>query len=197
VINYRSLLNREISEYPVNIIQSTDPNYYPEYKRMIVFDVNISEYRNMISQSMDKAFNIYNVGVQESGQSTAKDLILKIRTKIMQLYKIKVTTHDKKKGLAIKFEGYSDYLLGKYKLKDYKRICNELGKELIVIKIMLTEIPVDLKDKNFPPLYFMPRGSKFDYKLLKDSSFMYLYPPKKQNKKVVESLHEMPKLKSK
>jgi hypothetical protein len=160
---------------------------------MIIFDVNISEYKDMIAEKLGMCHATYNVGVQESGEATANDLIATIRNKITQLYKWKVTTHDKKKGLAMKFVGYSDYLLGHYRLKDYRRINKEFGKDLVVIKIMLTEIPVDQKDKNFPPLYFLRPGFEFDFKKLESSSLMFLYPPKKDTL-AVEPLNEMPQL---
>jgi hypothetical protein len=54
---------------------------------MIIFDVNISEYKDMIAEKLGMCHATYNVGVQESGEATANDLIATIRNKITQLYK--------------------------------------------------------------------------------------------------------------
>jgi hypothetical protein len=87
LIIYRSLLNREISDYPINVRQKSDPKYCEEYTSMIIFDVNISEYKDMIAEKLGMCHATYNVGVQESGEATANDLIATIRNKITQLYK--------------------------------------------------------------------------------------------------------------
>lgn len=170
---YRSLLNREISEYPMNIVNKDDPKYIEEFKGMILFDVNISEYRDMISKHLNKMFDTYRVGMQAPGNSKPRDLLKKIREKIFTLYKLKINPHCKENGLTIKFEGYSDYLLGSYQLKDYKRILKELDDPVPMVRISLTEIPINYKDKNFPPLFFMKPGEEFDFSKLKNSSLMY------------------------
>ena len=56
---------------------------------------------------------------------------------------------------------------------------------------MLTEIPVDLKDRNFPPLFIMKPGTEFDFGKLENSSLMYLYPPYKKTEEI-QSLNKFP-----
>lgn len=179
---YRALLNREISEYPINVISDTDPKYMKECKDMILFDVNISEYKDVISEHLKKTFDVYRIGLQAKADSTPKDLLQSIRVKIHQVYKLKISTHNKDNGLTIKFEGYSDYLLGNFPLKDYKRVHSVLNDAIPMIRICLTEIPLENKDKNFPPLYFMHPEEQFDFEKLRNSSLMYCYAPKNKVK---------------
>lgn len=119
---HRSLLNREISEYPTNVIPKNDARYVKEYKKVILFDVNVSEYRDIISSAVSKSFDTYRAGVQVSGDATPDDLLKTIRTKIMTLYKVKISPHNSDNKLVTKIEGYSDYLLGDTPLKDFRRI---------------------------------------------------------------------------
>lgn len=86
--------------------------------------------------------------------------------------------------MAIKFSGCSDYIIGSYKLQEYKRINSELKNEVPIVKIMLTEIPVDSKDRNFPPLFIMRPGAEFKFEKLENSSLMYLYPPFKKKEEI-------------
>lgn len=111
--------------------------------------------------------------MQINGDQTSKDLLKKIRIKIMQLYKIKITTFDKNNGLTLKFEGYSDYLLGNHQLKDFKRINYELEDSVPMVRICLTEIPLNHIDKNFPPLHFLRQNQKFDFENVRNSSLFY------------------------
>ena len=49
--------------------------------------------------------------------------------------------------MTIKFEGYWDYLLGNFKLKDYKRVNAELRSKSPIVCISVSEIPLSFKDK--------------------------------------------------
>ena len=172
-------MNREISEYPVRIVPENDPYYYPVFTGMIFFEIDISEYKYMISRSLGGKFDSHILGITESGEATSNDLLMKIRHRIMQMYRFKICPNNAEKILVLKFSGFSDYLLDSYKLKDYKRINSELGKKVIFIKLLLTEIPPIKKNKNFPPLYKIRNTEEFDFTKLENSSLMYLYPPKK------------------
>ena len=80
----------------------------------------------------------------------------------------------------MKFEGYVDYLLLKYPLKDYKRVNLQLNEEVPIVYIRLTEIPLTHKPKHFPPLFFLKKGEEFDFSKLKNSPFLYWYAPEIQ-----------------
>ncbi|CAI2363182.1 unnamed protein product [Moneuplotes crassus] len=183
-IPFKALLNREISEYPVKIVQEGDPNYCDAYDKMIFFQVDTSEYDDILSTSLGSRFGSKLLGVTCSCDAKALDLITEVKKKILQTHKIELTSRDESKGLAVKFSGASDYILGSYSLKQYRKINIELWKATPIVQIMITEVPINQKDRNFPPLYFMRPGTEFNFKKLQNSSLMYLYPPKKEEMKV-------------
>lgn len=59
----RYLLNRQAEEYPTNIIEKGESHYIESYNQMIVFNVNISEYSDLISNSLKQRFDTKSVGV--------------------------------------------------------------------------------------------------------------------------------------
>lgn len=68
-------MNREATNYPKFVVSNSDPKYVEEYNGMILFNVNISEYRDLISKNLNKVFDTYHLGMQESGEATPKDLL--------------------------------------------------------------------------------------------------------------------------
>lgn len=102
----------------------------------------------------------------------------RLKNKLRISFGYKLREKQETNGLTIKFEGYWDYLLGNYKLKDYTRINAEIRSNSQVIRVSISEIPLNFKDKNFPPLfYLMKQGEEFDFNKIVNSSILYWYPP--------------------
>ena len=55
----RSLLNREISEYPYNLVPETDLKYLEVYEGFILFDVNVSKYASLINRASTTSKSVY------------------------------------------------------------------------------------------------------------------------------------------
>jgi ABC-type metal ion transport system substrate-binding protein len=79
--------------------------------------------------------------MQETGNIRTKDLLTKVLKKVKQLYNVNIRSTSKDKGLVLKFEGFSDYMLGNSSIKDFKRINDILDENLSFVSLVLTEIP--------------------------------------------------------
>ena len=89
-------MNREISEYPIKIIQESDPDFWDEQEKMVFFEVDTSEYNSILNNKLGSKFGSNILGISVSWNSKAINLVNKVREKIMQVYRMKITTKDKK-----------------------------------------------------------------------------------------------------
>ena len=64
-------------------------------------------------------------------------------------FKIKPRPHHQ---LILKADGYREYFEGNYQLLQYERVRACLRKNELM-KLILTEIPVNYRDKRFPPIF--------------------------------------------
>lgn len=150
-------LHYECSDFPSYVFTSELSKAFNHVGDIDV-EVDLSEYRKVIRgsskhQSSDEL--VYRG--KESLVISTKELVKNI---LRYLYDTKRKTKIQVKKnhiLTLKVDGYREYLMGNYQLLQYERVRLCL-KKLIPLKLILTEIDLNFRDKHFPTLYKMDKS---------------------------------------
>ena len=154
----RQFLQYEASDYPCYVFQSELSKAF-NHKGEIETIVDLIEYRNQLKNQSNLAFMMkadeeYVIRFKESLVTSTKEFIKNILRKVYEKYKMKI----KVKGscnLILKADGYREYFEGNYQLLQYERVRTCLRKNE-PMKLILTEIPKNYRDRRFPPIFKMP-----------------------------------------
>lgn len=88
---------------------------------------------------------------KESLVTSTKEFIKNILRKVYEKYKVKIKAKPNY-DLILKADGYREYFEGNYQLLQYERVRLCLRKNE-PMKLILTEIPKNYRDKKFPPIF--------------------------------------------
>ena len=93
----------------------------------------------------------FEVEFNESLVTSTKEFIKNILRKVYETYKVKIKAKPNF-NLILKADGYREYFEGNYQLLQYERVRTCLRKN-VTMRLILTEIPKNYRDKRFPPLF--------------------------------------------
>ena len=136
--------------------------------------VDLSEYASIIKKRDPEAANqlasLLKYEKQESLVTSTKEFIRNIIRHIFHCYNKCRINPKPNHILTLQVAGYREYLLGNYQLLHYERvrICLRKGWPL---KLVLTEINLDFRDKCFPPLFKMDK--KITYPVIHVKKYKY------------------------
>lgn len=173
-------LQQECPEYPVYAFTSELSKAFNDIDGIDTI-VDLSEYANQINQRIrksNKTKEIEKYTNRESLVTSTQEFIKNIIRDTFKKYnKTKLKPNNDDHILTLKVDGFREYLHGNYQLLQYERVRNCLRKKL-PLKLILTEIKIDSRDKYFPPLFKMDKKITYpiihvkEYKIRKQSEML-------------------------
>ena len=152
-------LQQECPEYPVYAFTSELSKAFNDIDGIDTI-VDLSEYANQINQRIRKSNKTKEIEKyinRESLVTSTQEFIKNIIRDTFKKYnKTKLKPNNDDHILTLKVDGFREYLHGNYQLLQYERVRNCLRKKL-PLKLILTEIKIDSRDKYFPPLFKMDK----------------------------------------
>lgn len=100
---------------------------------------------------MHESNSQYDIRFKESLVTSTKEFTKNIIRKVYEKYKVKLKPKIAN-NLILKADGYREYFEGNYQLLQYERVRTCLRKNE-AMKLILTEIPKNYRDKRFPPIF--------------------------------------------
>lgn len=94
----------------------------------------------------------FDIRFKESLVTSTKEFIKNILRKVYEKYKVKIKPRSNNHNLILKADGYREYFEGNYQLLQYERVRACLRKNE-PMKLILTEIPKNYRDRRFPPIF--------------------------------------------
>lgn len=111
--------------------------------------IDLLEYSHILRSY--KKDELLTIKFKESLVTSTKEFIKNILRRVYEKYKIKIKPRPSY-NLILKADGYREYFEGNYQLLQYERVRTCLRKNE-TMKLILTEIPKNYRDKRFPPIF--------------------------------------------